>query len=125
MSIFTKLFKWVPFGRVAEMNAENVYEQLKKNELQIVDVRSVAEWEQSHIEDSINLPITQFSSANISKLKLSPETKIVAICLSAHRSIPAVRQLKALGYKDTYQLKGGMTSWWRLKLPTIKGNNKT
>lgn len=30
------LFKWVPFGSVAEMNAENVYEQLKKNELQII-----------------------------------------------------------------------------------------
>ena len=36
---------------------------------------------------------------------------VVAICLSAHRSIPAARLLRAHGFPDAAQLAGGMLAW--------------
>lgn len=41
--------------------------------------------------------------------------------ISAHRSIPAVRKLRARGY-EARQLRGGMLAWWRAGLPCERGN---
>jgi len=41
---------------------------------------------------------------------------VVAICLTAHRSIPAVRLLASEGFEAT-QLKGGMLAWRAAGLP--------
>lgn len=50
-------------------------------------------------------------------LVLQQDRPIVAICLSAHRSVPAVRQLQDLGYREVFQLAGGMKQWWHQRLP--------
>ena len=42
---------------------------------------------------------------------------VVAVCLRAHRSVPAVRLLTAHGWSDARQLAGGMTAWRRENLP--------
>ncbi|WP_137221718.1 rhodanese-like domain-containing protein [Shewanella sp. MEBiC00475] len=120
MSILKKLFQWLPFGKVSEMSAPELYKRLQKNDIQIVDVRSKMEWDKSHIEGSLNLPITSFSIDTIKQLGLSQDLTTVVICLSAHRSIPGVRKLEQFGFTDVYQLEGGMLSWWKLSLPTLK-----
>jgi rhodanese-related sulfurtransferase len=43
---------------------------------------------------------------------------VVAICLSAHRSPPAVRLLSRAGY-DARQLEGGMLAWRAAGLPVV------
>jgi hypothetical protein len=43
-------------------------------------------------------------------LGLDPSRPVVAICLTAHRSIPAVRLLRNRGF-DAAQLAGGMRAW--------------
>jgi len=118
MSIINTLLKWIPLGKVPEMDALSVFKILEKDNIQIVDVRSRIEWKQSNIKGSINLPIAAFTDKNVQNLSLSPDLKTVVICLSAHRSIPAVRKLISLNFKDVHQLKGGMISWWKAKLPT-------
>jgi rhodanese-related sulfurtransferase len=45
---------------------------------------------------------------------------VVAICASAHRSVPAVRLLRAAGYKNAMQLKGGMLSWIAARQPITR-----
>ena len=41
------LFDWLPFGRVPEISPDLLNERLK--DVQIVDVRTPAEFQQSHI----------------------------------------------------------------------------
>ena len=113
-----KLFDWLPFGRVPEISPEALNEQIEK--FQIVDVRTQREFEQSHIQGAVNLPITQFSKEAINRLSLSQSNPVVTICLSAHRSIPATRRLRQLGY-DVKQLQGGMKAWWSRAYPVISG----
>ncbi|WP_022967021.1 rhodanese-like domain-containing protein [Denitrificimonas caeni] len=112
-----KLFDWLPFGRVKEISSEDLLDKLES--VQIVDVRTSAEFKLSHIQGAVNLPITNFSESAIDGLSLEREVPIVTICLSAHRSIPATRRLKQLGY-DVKQLQGGMKSWWHKGYPTVK-----
>lgn len=113
-----KLFDWLPFGRVSEISPEALNEQLES--VQVVDVRTLVEFQQSHIQGAINLPITQFSKKAISELSLDQSIPVVTICLSAHRSIPATRRLKQLGY-DVKQLQGGMKAWWNRRFPVVSG----
>ncbi|GGE70853.1 hypothetical protein GCM10011533_24080 [Streptosporangium jomthongense] len=112
------LFDWLPFGRVPEIPSEALNEQLK--DVQIVDVRTPGEFQQSHIQGAINLPITHFSKKAISRLSLDQSIPVVTVCLSAHRSIPATRRLKQLGY-DVKQLHGGMQAWWKGNYPVVSG----
>lgn len=117
----SRLLQWLPFGRVPELSADEVLQAIASGRVQLVDVRTTAEWRQSRIDGARHLPITRFEGAAVAGLGLDPEVLTVAICLSAHRSIPAVRQLKRLGFRRAVQLRGGMIAWWRESLPTVQG----
>ena len=121
-----KLTQWIPFGKVPGLFPQDIENSFDDSEIQILDVRTQQEWHLSHIPGAINLPITSFSKTKIDALNLDKDKKTVAICLSAHRSIPAVRQLQEMGFKDCLQLEGGMLAWWKMDLPTNtkrKANN--
>ncbi|WP_137896405.1 rhodanese-like domain-containing protein [Ramlibacter sp. 2FC] len=116
------MFWWIPFGKVPEVSPEQL-ERMRLdigNRVQIVDVRTGMEWRASHIPGAVSVPVTEFAG-RLESLGLDKSRPVVAICLSAHRSIPAVRTLRKNGFRDAYQLKGGMLSWWKAKFP-IEGD---
>jgi rhodanese-related sulfurtransferase len=85
----------------------------------VLDVRRPAEYEAGHIDGAINTPITEFRSKIPAVLELldllrkasaGKEPEVVCICLSAHRSVPAVRMLLQENV-DACQLAYGMLSW--------------
>jgi len=80
------------------------------NPIPIVNVRSAAEWRRSHIPGAVSVPIHALNN-RLAALQLDAQKPIIAICLSAHRSIPAVRLLQAQGFENAVQLKGGMLAW--------------
>lgn len=82
---------------------------------QLVDVRTALEHRQSRVPGAVSAPLSTLDA-----LELDPTRPVVAICLSAHRSIPAVEALAERGF-DAAQLKGGMLAWWAAGLPTEKG----
>ncbi|MFO7954721.1 rhodanese-like domain-containing protein [Thioalkalivibrio sp.] len=113
---------WWPFGRVPEIRPEDLARALEKAEVQVLDVRTGVEHSRSRIPGARHLPITRLSEAALSDLELDRDRPVVAICLSAHRSIPAVRKLRAHGY-EALQLRGGMLAWWRAGLPCAHGSS--
>ena len=110
-----KLFSWLPFGRVPEIDPEELHELVKAKRVQLLDVRTRGEFDRGHIEGAIHLPVTSLAG-RIGDLPLRKDQPVVAICLSAHRSIPAVRALREAGF-DASQLRGGMNAWRRSRLP--------
>ena len=117
-----RFLKWLPFGKVAEVSAKELHRLMQDGAqpgLQIIDVRSEQEFAASHIPGAINLPITRFRKNAVAALGLNNTQPVITICLSAHRSIPATRQLSGLGL-DCKQLQGGMLAWWKAGLPCIK-----
>lgn len=67
----------------------------------------------------MNVPLGDLEDA-ANDLPLQSGEPVVAICLTAHRSVTAVRLLKRRGY-DIVQLKGGMRAWRAAGLPEAKG----
>jgi rhodanese-related sulfurtransferase len=113
-------FWWMPFGRVAEISPAELHARLcGPAPPQVVDVRTTLEWRRSHIGGAVHVPITELRK-RLPDLSLDAGRPVVAICLTAHRSIPAVRLLQSRGFRDAMQLAGGMTAWWRAGLPTAR-----
>ncbi len=107
---------WLPFGRVPEVTATALAGRLDRGEaVQLLDVRSRAEFRGGHIAGAINVPIPEVQR-RLGALGLDARRPVVAICLSAHRSIPAVRLLQQAGF-DAAQLAGGMLAWRAAGLP--------
>lgn len=114
-------FWWVPFGSVPEISPNELHAKLDDDPVPyILDVRTHREWIASRIEGAVNVPITSLR-AFLENLDLAPGRPVIAICLSAHRSIPAVRVLREAGFGDARQLQGGMRAWWKAGLPVASG----
>ena len=107
---------WLPFGPVPELPAAALAEALASQAPpQLLDVRTTREFAAGHIEGAVNVPVTALAE-RLPGLALHPARPVVAICLTAHRSIPAVRLLRGHGLEGL-QLAGGMLAWRAAGLP--------
>ncbi|MFE8071124.1 rhodanese-like domain-containing protein [Marinobacteraceae bacterium S3BR75-40.1] len=105
---------WLPWGDIPEISARSLAENLPN--VQVLDVRTPREFRRNHVFGAINVPITRLDPQNVLTLGLDAGRPVVVICLTAHRSIPAVKKLRRWGF-DAEQLQGGMRAWWQQELP--------
>lgn len=107
---------WLPFGRVPEVAPRDLAERLSSGSPpQLLDVRTAVEFAAGHVAGAVNVPVTALPS-RLEDLPFDRARPVVAICLSAHRSPPAVRLLLRGGY-DASHLAGGMLAWRWAGLP--------
>lgn len=118
MAILVKIFWWLPFGVVPEIEAGELAARCRgESPPQILDVRTRREWRRSRIPNAMHVTLLALKN-RLAEFDLDKERPAVAVCLSAHRSIPAVRVLSSQGFSSVCQLKGGMKAWWAARLPT-------
>lgn len=111
-------FWWIPLGTAPEIPAQELQQALQSDKPpRILDVRTHGEWSRSRIPAAENVSLPELKR-RLEQLELRRDRPLVTICLSAHRSIPAVRLLQYHGFQDVRQLQGGMLAWWRAGLPT-------
>lgn len=111
---------WLPFGSVPEIEPADLASRLARRPApQLVDVRTAPEFAAGHVKGALNLPVMALAS-RLDALGLDPARPVVAICLSGHRSVPAVRLLRQRGF-DAVHLAGGMMAWRARRLPEARG----
>ena len=69
----------------------------------IIDVRTDGEYQHSHVESSINVPLHDIQN-RIGEVVRDKKTVILLYCRSGNRSFMAKRILKKLGYNNVYNL---------------------
>ncbi|MCF7732844.1 MAG: rhodanese-like domain-containing protein [Akkermansiaceae bacterium] len=69
----------------------------------VIDVRSKAEFSSGHIEGAINLPL-EVVAEKIATVAPDPDAPVFLHCMSGTRSAMAARKLRALGYKQVFNL---------------------
>ena len=88
----------------------------------IIDVRTPDEYSKGHIKNAknINWNGDEFS-VELSKLE---KTKPVFVyCLSGGRSSAAANKMRAEGFKEVYELSGGIMKWRAANLPETTENS--
>jgi len=69
----------------------------------IIDVRTAEEYRRDRVPGAINIPLGELRERLPQQVK-EPDRVILVHCLSGGRSAIARRQLKALGYQQTFNL---------------------
>ena len=97
----------------------------------LIDVRSQLEYITGHAPKAINLSLPRILMGGVSWLRnwvlpewfrnLDKNKPIALICLTAHRSPIAAKQLTKEGFGTVYNITGGMMEWTNLKLTVVKG----
>lgn len=88
----------------------------------IVDVRTPKEFQDGHIDRARNINI-QDANFKSEIENLDKSAPVYVYCLSGGRSSDAASQMQAAGFKNIYELDGGMMKWRSENLPEI--SNKT
>ncbi len=83
-------------------------------------MRTAQEFDGGHVPGATRYTIAELRAALAAGTLADEGRRCVAICLSAHRSLPAVRLLRKSGRDDATHLAGGMRAWWKAGLPTEK-----
>ncbi len=95
VNLLHKEFKQVHAHQVRELITQGAY---------IIDVREPREYERSHIEGAVNIPLSQIRD----RLSEIPKDKPVYLhCRSAQRSYNATLALQHHGYTEVYNISGG------------------
>lgn len=82
--------------------------------LQLLDVRTAGEFKQQHIPKAINIDGFKPDFEQKCQAKFDLSEPILLYCRSGQRSMNAARKLEKIGFKEIYNLKGGMIAWSRV-----------
>ena len=78
--------------------------------VQLIDVRTPAEFREGHIENATNIDVTGADFET--KIQALDKSKPVYVyCRSGHRSNIASKKMEEAGFKQIYDLKGGIKAW--------------
>ena len=85
----------------------------------VIDVRPMADFNQGHIVNALNVPINGFTK-DIGRLEKYKRKPLIVGCRSGNQSQTACRQLRKAGFEQVYNLRGGMMAWQSANLPMTK-----
>ena len=92
---------------------------INHDEAVVIDVRPMADFNQGHIVNALNMPINGFAK-ELGRLEKYKRKPLIVGCRSGNQSQLACRQLRKAGFEQVYNLRGGMMGWQSANLPMTK-----
>jgi rhodanese-related sulfurtransferase len=93
---------------IRHLSPERVESLARSGQALIVDVREASEYRSGHLPRSKHISLGQL----VHRLREVPRDKtVVVVCRSGSRSARAAELLAEAGYKNVYNLSGGMQNW--------------
>lgn len=112
MSFFTALFgsNSQQNDVVKVLSSQEFKAQVENKTVQLIDVRTPNEYLSGHIKGAKNIDFYS-GKFNIEFSKLDKEKAVYVYCRSGSRSRQTANKLAAIGFKEIYDLKGGILSY--------------
>jgi rhodanese-related sulfurtransferase len=97
---------------IEKLSSADFKQKITADKVQLVDIRTLGEFNQGHIENSITFDY--YKRSFMSQMNTLDKSKPVFIyCRSGSRSAGASRKMKKAGFTKIYDLKGGINYWLR------------
>ena len=93
------------------VNADAFDEGIKKENPQILDVRTSKEFAEGHIQNAINIDWENLSKFKRKSAKLDKTKPVYIYCLGGVRSKKAAEWLTGNGFNNVISLDGGIKAW--------------
>ncbi|MCU0368087.1 MAG: rhodanese-like domain-containing protein [Cyclobacteriaceae bacterium] len=103
--------------KVTPQEFENKMKELKSATL--LDVRTQSEYAQGHLAQAT---LMDFYSSDFQTrvAKLDKSKPVFVYCAVGGRSASAASMLSSMGFKEIYDLQGGINGWIQAKKPIVK-----
>ena len=99
------------------LNTKNFEKGINEQEIQILDVRTMSEYQTGHLKNALLADWTDQAQFKERVSYLDKTKPIYTYCLSGFRSKQAVQWLQENDFKRVYTLEGGIMAWKKADLP--------
>jgi thioredoxin len=93
------------------LSADEFEKAITKDSVQVLDVRTPAEYASGHIKNALLADWKDKDEFNRRISFIDKERPVYVYCLGGGRSAAAADIMRASGYLQVYELKGGMNAW--------------
>ncbi|HEX7366282.1 MAG TPA: rhodanese-like domain-containing protein [Pelobium sp.] len=115
------LFAYGAKAQTAKILSSSVFsDSLQTHEnCSLLDVRTPEEFNGGHLKNATNLDFTN-PDFKTNLVKLDKNKSYYVYCHSGKRSSGAATLMKSLGFKNVYELQGGIMKWKQDGMQTVK-----
>lgn len=117
-SEFDKMAEEMAGDRVATIDPDD----LKEN-YHLLDARPTKEYAVSHISEAVQVGYKSFDLETV-EANYDVNDTIVVYCSVGYRSGKIAEQLQKAGYRNVYNLKGGLFGWANEQRPLVSGDQE-
>jgi rhodanese-related sulfurtransferase len=107
------------FSTVKDVSCAEATQLLNRQDAVFLDVREPKEFEGGRLPRAIHIPLSQLAGRT-SELAKFVSRPIVAYCGNGRRGPSAASALAKAGFKEIYNLQGGIAAWKKDGLPVEK-----
>lgn len=100
-----------------DITVQQAKEMIDRGEVFILDVRTQEEYNAGHIKGSTLIPV-QVLDKRFNELP--KDRKLLVYCRTGHRSVQASEILVNNGFKEIYNMKGGIVEWTNAGYEVVK-----
>ena len=100
-----------------KLTADKFLEEINSSKINLIDVRTYDEFASGHIPNAINIDFKNFTEFQENINLIDKDRPTYIYCLSGGRSTIAYSYLKDIGFKNLYELDGGILDWRKNKFP--------
>lgn len=108
-----------PGGAHKNVKAEEFEKLLQSKTNVVLDVRTKKEHDEAHLPGAILIDITE-GNFEQEVAKLDKSKTYLVHCAAGGRSTRACKKMEQLGFKNLYNLEGGLTAWQKAGKPVEK-----
>ncbi len=94
-----------------ELEASAFEKAISGNSIQLLDVRTAAEYRSGHIKNSLQADWSDKHQFMDRTQYLDKNNPVYVYCLSGGRSSAAAEWFRKQGYKNVFELRGGIANW--------------
>jgi hydroxyacylglutathione hydrolase len=106
-----------PISSLGTLSVQQLKSKLENREVTLLDVREPSEWKEGYVEGARRIYFGYLQDEADSLPKNKP---IAVTCSVGNRSSIGASILKRKGFKEVYNVLGGMTAWEALGYPLEK-----
>ena len=106
-------------GKANQMDPTAAIRLMNNDDTVILDVREATDFNNGHIKNAKNIPLTSLKS-QLDSLVKDKNRPVLAYCRSGNVSGKACRILKNSGFSNVHNLAGGILNWQEANLPLTK-----
>jgi rhodanese-related sulfurtransferase len=106
---------------VPNISVDHFAKLRQKKDVDLIDVRTPAEFRDAHIDGAQNIPLDALSPQAVIAMRQTDAGPIYLICQAGSRGANACQKFLDAGFRDVVNIEGGTRAWMAAGLPVVRG----